>query len=210
MMPALGAALGDKGVDEVVAYVLSLSGRAAPADKVAAGKDRFVLCAACHGADGRGNQTLGAPNLTDQIWLYGGTAAEIRQTIVNGRHGQMPAWSWLGAGSRAPARRLCLQSLARFRGGGCDPGERGYRCAGCHPMNRLAARIGWVVWPSFLAACVGELLFFAAVDPLLLRDAGPRALAEMGREEGYALGFFLFWGLGALSSLLTLVLRHER
>jgi cytochrome c oxidase cbb3-type subunit III len=97
VMPALGSALGDGGVDEVVAYVLSLSGRAAPADKVAAGKDRFVLCAACHGADGKGNQTLGAPNLTDQIWLYGGTPAEIRQSIVNGRHGQMPAWSWLGA-----------------------------------------------------------------------------------------------------------------
>ncbi len=96
MMPPLGAALGPQGVDELVAYVLSLSGREAPADKVEAGKARFVLCAACHGADGRGNQTIGAPNLTDDIWLYGGSSAAIRQTIMDGRHGQMPAHQWLG------------------------------------------------------------------------------------------------------------------
>jgi cytochrome c oxidase cbb3-type subunit 3 len=96
MMPPLGAALGAQGVDELVAYVLSLGGREAPADKVEAGKARFVLCAACHGADGRGNQTIGAPNLTDDIWLYGGSSAAIRQTIMDGRHGQMPTHQWLG------------------------------------------------------------------------------------------------------------------
>jgi cytochrome c oxidase cbb3-type subunit 3 len=96
MMPPLGAALGPQGVDELVAYALSLGGREAPADKVGAGKARFVLCAACHGADGRGNQTIGAPNLTDDIWLYGGSAAAIRQSIVDGRHGQMPVHQWLG------------------------------------------------------------------------------------------------------------------
>jgi cytochrome c oxidase cbb3-type subunit 3 len=96
MMPPLGAALGPQGVDELVAYVLNLGGREAPADKVEAGKARFVLCAACHGADGRGNQTIGAPNLTDDIWLYGGSAAAIRQSIVDGRHGQMPVHQWLG------------------------------------------------------------------------------------------------------------------
>lgn len=74
-------------------------------------------------------------------------------------------------------------------------------------MIPLTVRWGWVLWPSFLAACVGELLFFAAVDPLVLRDAGPRLFADMGREAGYALGFFLFWALGAVSSLLTLLLR---
>jgi cytochrome c oxidase cbb3-type subunit 3 len=97
MMPALGAALGDQGVDEVVAYVQSLSGRQEPADKVAAGQTRFVLCAACHGPDGRGNQQVGAPNLTDDIWLYGGSPQAIRQSVVQGRHGKMPAWEWLGA-----------------------------------------------------------------------------------------------------------------
>jgi cytochrome c oxidase cbb3-type subunit III len=96
LMPALGDALGPQGVDEVVSYVLTLSGRQAPADQAAAGKARFVLCAACHGADGKGNQTLGAPNLTDDIWLYGGSADAIRRSVTFGHHGQMPAHQWLG------------------------------------------------------------------------------------------------------------------
>ena len=79
-----------------MAYVLSSERPRSPADKVEAGKARFVLCAACHGADGRGNQAIGAPNLTDDIWLYGGSSAAIRQTIMDGRHGQMPAHQWLG------------------------------------------------------------------------------------------------------------------
>ncbi len=96
VMPALGAALGPQGVDELVAYVLTLSGRAAPADKAEAGKARFVLCASCHGADGKGSTVIGAPNLTDDIWLYGGSAEAIRRSITEGRHGQMPAHQWLG------------------------------------------------------------------------------------------------------------------
>lgn len=97
VMPALGVVLGKQGVDEVVAYLVSLGGRPAPPDNVAAGKARFVLCAACHGADARGNQAIGAPNLTDDIWLYGGSPEAIRTTIMQGRHGQMPVWDWLGA-----------------------------------------------------------------------------------------------------------------
>jgi len=96
IMPALGAALGAQGVDEVEAYALSLSGRKEPADKVEAGKVRFTLCAACHGPDGRGNPVLGAPNLTDGVWQYGGSEAAVRQTITDGRHGQMPIHEWLG------------------------------------------------------------------------------------------------------------------
>jgi len=96
IMPALGAALGDRGLDEVEAYVLSLSGRNEPPKLVAGGKNRFLLCAACHGADGKGNQAIGAPNLTDDIWLYGGTDAAVRKSIKDGRHGQMPAHAWLG------------------------------------------------------------------------------------------------------------------
>lgn len=96
VMPDLGPALGEQGVDEVIAYVLSLSGRPAPADKVAAGKARFVLCAACHGADGKGNQAIGSPNLTDDIWLYGGSPSTLRKTLMEGRHGKMPAHQWLG------------------------------------------------------------------------------------------------------------------
>jgi len=99
MMPPLGAALGDAGVEEVVAYVLSLSGREAPADKVAAGKERFAtICAACHGPDAKGNPALGAPNLTDDIWLHGGSAETIARTVRDGRSSQMPAHGeWLGA-----------------------------------------------------------------------------------------------------------------
>ena len=73
-MPAWNAVLNEQGVDEVTAYVVSLSGRDADADKVAAGKVHYAsYCAACHGADGNGNTALGAPNLTDEIWLYGGS-----------------------------------------------------------------------------------------------------------------------------------------
>lgn len=92
VMPALGSALGETGVNEVASYVVSLGGRKAPADWVAAGKDRFaMLCAACHGADAKGNPALGAPNLADSTWLHGGDFDAIRATITTGRDSQMPA-----------------------------------------------------------------------------------------------------------------------
>ena len=92
-MPPWGEVLGDQGVTEVVAYVQKLSGQQADATLATAGEARFQqVCAACHGMDGKGNPLLGAPNLTDQIWLYGGDAATLRQTLVSGRNGQMPAW----------------------------------------------------------------------------------------------------------------------
>jgi hypothetical protein len=69
-----------------------------------------------------------------------------------------------------------------------------------------ALDIALVVWPSFLAACVASLLFFAVVDPELLRDAGPRLLAGIDREAGYALGFLFFWGIGAIASTLSVYL----
>jgi len=91
-MPAWGPILNDKGVDEVTAYVVSLSGRDADASLVAAGQTHFATyCAACHGAEGLGNPAMGAPNLTDSTWLYGGSQGVIRQTIANGRNGRMPA-----------------------------------------------------------------------------------------------------------------------
>lgn len=84
--------LGDSGVEDVLAYVLSLSGRKVPAGDTALGARRFQeLCAACHGPDGRGNPQLGAPNLTDDVWLHGGSVAAIRRTIAEGRQGEMPA-----------------------------------------------------------------------------------------------------------------------
>jgi cytochrome c oxidase cbb3-type subunit 3 len=86
------AALGSDGVENVLAYVLSLSGRSVPAGDAAAGKLLFATnCAACHGEDGRGNQAIGAPNLTDHTWLYGGSVDAVRSSIASGRQGQMPA-----------------------------------------------------------------------------------------------------------------------
>ena len=93
VMPPWGTVLGEKGVDQVVAYVQTLSGQPADASLAAAGQAQFqTVCSACHGADGKGNPLLGAPNLTDNIWLYGGDAGTIKQTVTNGRNGQMPAW----------------------------------------------------------------------------------------------------------------------
>jgi cytochrome c oxidase cbb3-type subunit 3 len=93
-MPAWGTALGDAGVAEVSAYVISLSGRDADAKLAQAGAQKFAMfCVACHGADGTGNQAMGAPNLTDKTWLYGGSMATIQQTLHGGRNGQMPAWN---------------------------------------------------------------------------------------------------------------------
>jgi hypothetical protein len=66
--------------------------------------------------------------------------------------------------------------------------------------------VALVLWPSFLAACGASLLFFAAVDPALLRDAGPRLFAGLEREAGYALGFLFFWGIGALASAISVYL----
>ena len=92
VMPAWGSVLGDTGVNEVASYVVSLSSVQAPADWVEAGKSRFsTLCASCHGVDAKGNQALGAPNLTDKTWLHGGDFAAVKATIASGRDNQMPA-----------------------------------------------------------------------------------------------------------------------
>ncbi|MGX1924994.1 cytochrome-c oxidase, cbb3-type subunit III [Vibrio sp. NH-7] len=91
-MPAWKEALGEQGVKEVVSYTLSLSGRSVNAREAEAGKARFVVCAACHGTDGKGNPAVGAPDLTDQDWLFGGSRAEVTETVMNGRSGVMPAW----------------------------------------------------------------------------------------------------------------------
>ncbi len=92
-MPALGAALGGgEDVRDVVHHVLSLAGRTHDGLRAQRGKPKFAsTCAACHGPDGKGNQQLGAPNLTDDIWLHGGTEALITESIVKGRVNQMPA-----------------------------------------------------------------------------------------------------------------------
>ena len=103
-MPPWGQVLGAQGVDQVVAYVQQLSGQQADPTLAAAGKTQFeTVCAACHGVDGKGNPLLGAPNLTDNEWLYGGDAATLKLTLENGRNGQMPAF-----GDRLGAERVRL------------------------------------------------------------------------------------------------------
>lgn len=91
-MPAWGASLGEKGIAQTTEYVLKLSGAEYDEKKAEVGAKLFANnCAVCHGVDGKGNQLVGAPNLTDDIWLYGGEPATIRQTLRDGRAGVMPA-----------------------------------------------------------------------------------------------------------------------
>jgi len=92
MMPVMVGALDDKAISELVVYVQSMSGQKADPVMAANGKKTFdMLCIACHGPDGSGNQALGAPRLNDDIWLYGGDPKAIRETVTLGRNGNMPA-----------------------------------------------------------------------------------------------------------------------
>jgi len=92
VMPAWGPILKDEGVKDVVAYVRSLSGLAHDALRSERGKATFgTYCAACHGPEGKGNQALGAPNLTDSVWLYGSSEEAITETVTRGRNNRMPA-----------------------------------------------------------------------------------------------------------------------
>jgi cytochrome c oxidase cbb3-type subunit 3 len=93
IMPPFGAVLGGDGTKDTAHYVMSLSGLAHDSIRAARGKEKFAqVCAACHGADGKGNPALGAPNLTDKIWLYGSGEPAIIETITQGRNNVMPAW----------------------------------------------------------------------------------------------------------------------
>ena len=94
-MPAWEAPLGgEAGVAEVAEYVQQLVGREVDTTVATAGKAKFdMFCVACHTAEGTGNQAIGAPNLTDNVWLYGGSAKAIKASIANGRAGRMPAHS---------------------------------------------------------------------------------------------------------------------
>ncbi len=92
VMPAWGAALGPEGVSNVAEYVLSLSGKRVNESAAVAGQGKFQqLCVACHGPEGKGNPALGAPNLTDNVWLYGGSQKTVMESIEKGRSGRMPA-----------------------------------------------------------------------------------------------------------------------
>ncbi len=91
-MPAYKDQLKEEEVDQILNYILTLSGREADESQVEAGKAKFsTVCAVCHMPDGTGNHAMGAPNLTDKVWLYGGSPGVIKQSILNGRKGIMPA-----------------------------------------------------------------------------------------------------------------------
>jgi cytochrome c oxidase cbb3-type subunit III len=93
MMPALGSVIGQEGTKDVAHYVLSLAGLTHDGLRATKGKEIFgQSCAACHGAEGKGNPALGAPNLTDRTWLYGAGETTIVETVSKGRNGHMPAW----------------------------------------------------------------------------------------------------------------------
>lgn len=94
-MPAFGrdGLLTPREIDDLVQYVLNLSGR--EANKAAVNRAAPVFatqCVTCHGADGKGNRQLGAPDLTDHEWLFGGEPRDIQQTIYSARNAHMPAW----------------------------------------------------------------------------------------------------------------------
>lgn len=96
-MPAMAAAVGgDQGVTEVAHYVRSLSGLPHDTQLASAGQGKFAVCAGCHGMDGKGSlangmAALGAPDLTDDAWLYGRSLETIEKSIREGRSGKMPA-----------------------------------------------------------------------------------------------------------------------
>ncbi len=100
----------------VANYVRSLSGLStAHGYDAAAGKKIFEAnCVSCHGEGGKGNQEMGAPNLSDQIWLYGGDEASIVETVTNGRAGVMPAWT----GRLDPVTIKALTVFVHSLGGG--------------------------------------------------------------------------------------------
>jgi len=94
-MPAFGDMLKPQEITQVANYVASLSGKAGDtsATDIAAGKELYAQnCSSCHGDEGKGNQEVGAPNLTDAIWFYGSTPAAIAAQIKAPKHGVMPAW----------------------------------------------------------------------------------------------------------------------
>jgi len=93
MMPPMAAVVGtEEDVKNVANYVLSLSGSMNDSGRAGLGKEKFTACAACHGPEGKGNQDIGAPNLTDNIWLHGAGEAAIIKRVNEGKTNQMPAW----------------------------------------------------------------------------------------------------------------------
>ncbi|MDJ0699703.1 MAG: cytochrome-c oxidase, cbb3-type subunit III [Woeseiaceae bacterium] len=114
IMPDLSAALGgDEGIDNMVSYVRSLSGLVEADAGAQSAQPMFVaLCSACHMPDGTGNTMLGAPNLTDDVWLYNSSEEMVRDIIVNGRNNMMPAHGDLLGENRTKILAAYVASLS--------------------------------------------------------------------------------------------------
>lgn len=91
-MPPFAGTLSEDDIVNVANYVASLSGFPSDSLRTQLGKRLFSNCVPCHGADAKGNSAMGAPNLTDGVWLYGGNLSTVAETIRHGRNGVMPAW----------------------------------------------------------------------------------------------------------------------
>ncbi|MEY2866982.1 MAG: cytochrome-c oxidase, cbb3-type subunit [Pseudomonadota bacterium] len=117
VMPAMAAVLGsEQAVTESAVYVQSLSGMKVDETLAAAGSKSYAtVCAACHGVDGKGNPALGAPNLTDNDWMYGSTLEDIKYGINNGRAGQMPAHLPLIGETQARLAAAYVYSLSQAK-----------------------------------------------------------------------------------------------
>ena len=129
IMPEWGTVLtgmgGEHAIDYVIAYVRTLArpGQSLGNDYMAArGKTLYDgVCVACHGVDGKGNQAMGAPDLTDAYWMYGSSKASLHETIANGRHGVMPAHRELLGETRARLVAAYVWSLSNPAGAGGSP-----------------------------------------------------------------------------------------
>jgi cytochrome c oxidase cbb3-type subunit 3 len=122
VMPPMGAAVGgDEGARDVAHYVLSLSGRTHDSVRALRGKIEYQkVCVACHGAQGKGNQQLGAPDLTDQAWLHGSGETAIVEQILKGRSNQMPAHKEILSAAKIHLLTAYVHSLSQ---GGAPPGK---------------------------------------------------------------------------------------
>jgi cytochrome c oxidase cbb3-type subunit III len=113
-MPAFGAALGEQGVKDVAHYVRSLSQLTNDSLRAARGEGVYKLnCVACHGAEGKGNPLLGAPNLTDRTWLHGSAETVVIDTITRGRSSHMPAHKGLLSEAKIHLLTAYVLSLSR-------------------------------------------------------------------------------------------------
>jgi len=113
-MPAWAPALGEDGTRQVAEYVMQISGHEADPELAAAGQEKFAtFCVACHGPEGKGNPLMGAPDLTNSAWLYGGDRATVMEGLHTGRNGKMPEFG----DKLSDERRRILAAYVKSLGG---------------------------------------------------------------------------------------------